>query len=837
MNEKLSVFLFFFVALFKLKYLTDEGATILMSAMNVVLFLAGQTYRFPVSVSTFAKHSQVNAVCMHGVEKRSVCTGCHKLSPLLLDASPAPAICTTPTCRQDEVIPGKIFGYNSIIATLRTFMLRPNFVESLGKWMHRIPREDTLSDIYDGIVWKTFGITNEDSRPFVEQSRYNLMLTINMDWFQPFTGVTYSTGGTYLTIQNLPREERNAMENVISCGLQPGPKEPRGTEINNYLAPLVDELLLLFDGLMMDVNVNGEIRRETVRAALVLNACDLPAARKLCGFSSPTSNCACHKCSNGFGSLPEDRHRRNYASMMDMSTWIPRTNESQRDNAQKWCEATTATARKQILHDTGARYSELLRLEYFDPVRFTVIDVMHNLYLGTPVRMMDIWRPQNRSQRNYFSDDQLKEMAREARKVVLPLGYDVSSLIRKIDGSPRGFSNLKADEWKTWVIALSPVLLHGRLDRLYFNHWLDYVEANRIIASPTVTVQEIDKAHVLLHRFCQAMEYVYDPTALTPNMHMHLHVRESLKDFGPACASWVFAFERYNGIYKGYNSNQRKNFELTFMSHFLQNVHASDYLEMVKNSLDEDSYEFLFDFIDKAKNTYIPQALIPEIKKSEEDFNMTTFLHLSHISNFGLVKGSEALPIRTLASMKFKQPIEIYNDMITYNCIFNFYNIIYPINNHCHIQHNIHQNQQYIIPKIMTFTSIDLLGQRYKSASHSSSSLAASRGSFISALFPNNGQAPTVRPGQIQFFFCHLVRVENEEVLHTFAFVKWFKPSGQNFANHRLYGMDVWSGDFDPINHECILPVHRINGPVGIKEWLPLERLNVIIPLPRKVIS
>ncbi|KAG1434555.1 hypothetical protein G6F56_014270 [Rhizopus delemar] len=137
----------------------------------------------------------------------------------------------------------------------------------------------------------------------------------------------------------------------------------------------------------------------------------------------------------------------------------------------------------------------------------------------------------------------------------------------------------------------------------------------------------------------------------------------------------------------------------------------------------------------------------------------------------------------------------------------------------------------------MTFTSIDLLGQRYKSASHSSSSLAASRGSFISALFPNNSQAPTVRPGQIQFFFCHLVKVENEEVLHTFAFVKWFKPSGQNFANHRLYGMDVWSGDFDTINHECILPVHRINGPVGIKEWLPLERLNVIIPLPRKVIS
>jgi len=35
-----------------------------------------------------------------------------------------------------------------------------------------------------------------------------------------------------------------------------------------------------------------------------------------------------------------------------------------------------------IFAQTGVRWSELLRLPYFDPTRFVVIDVMHNLFLG-----------------------------------------------------------------------------------------------------------------------------------------------------------------------------------------------------------------------------------------------------------------------------------------------------------------------------------------------------------------------------------------------------------------------------------------------------------------------
>ena len=39
----------------------------------------------------------------------------------------------------------------------------------------------------------------------------------------------------------------------------------------------------------------------------------------------------------------------------------------------------------------GVRYSILLELPYFDPVRHTAIDMMHNLFLGTGKWMFGVW--------------------------------------------------------------------------------------------------------------------------------------------------------------------------------------------------------------------------------------------------------------------------------------------------------------------------------------------------------------------------------------------------------------------------------------------------------------
>ena len=50
---------------------------------------------------------------------------------------------------------------------------------------------------------------------------------------------------------------------------------------NSYLQPLVNELLLFWKGIKMQVRHGGEIITEEVRCALLCCTCDIPAGRKV----------------------------------------------------------------------------------------------------------------------------------------------------------------------------------------------------------------------------------------------------------------------------------------------------------------------------------------------------------------------------------------------------------------------------------------------------------------------------------------------------------------------------------------------------------------------------
>jgi hypothetical protein len=50
--------------------------------------------------------------------------------------------------------------------------------------------------------------------------------------------------------------------------------------------------------------------------------------------------------------------------------------------ADAWLNAPSKATRTRIFKETGIRWSELLRLPYWDPTRNIVVDAMHNLFLG-----------------------------------------------------------------------------------------------------------------------------------------------------------------------------------------------------------------------------------------------------------------------------------------------------------------------------------------------------------------------------------------------------------------------------------------------------------------------
>lgn len=126
----------------------------------------------------------------------------------------------------------------------------------------------------------------------------------------------------------------------------------------------------------------------TIKAALSMVCCGLPAAKKTSGFVSFSANSECHRCKRQFIQINEPKY-----SGTNYDVWHHRTKEENDQEAEKWHHAETRykTARSDLESDNGTRWSELHRLPYFDAPSFTVIEQMHNLYLGTVKKLVNIW--------------------------------------------------------------------------------------------------------------------------------------------------------------------------------------------------------------------------------------------------------------------------------------------------------------------------------------------------------------------------------------------------------------------------------------------------------------
>ena len=101
------------------------------------------------------------------------------------------------------------------------------------------------------------------------------------------------------------------------------------------------------------------------------------------------------------------------------------------------------------------RYSELLRLSYFDPIRGHAVDPMHNLFLGTAKHVFSVW-----IQLRILNEDKVKAIDNFMKELV------VSSKIGRITKSILLYKTMKLDEWKNVFGKLSVAKGIQKFDRI-----------------------------------------------------------------------------------------------------------------------------------------------------------------------------------------------------------------------------------------------------------------------------------------------------------------------------------------------------------------------------------
>ncbi|KAL1936830.1 hypothetical protein VTP01DRAFT_964 [Rhizomucor pusillus] len=455
----------------------------------------------------------------------------------------------------------------------------------------------------------------------------------------------------------------------------PGSKEPSKHQINHYLEPLVGELLKLYTGINISIDAGTSAVR--VRAALLMVACNILAARKVSGFTG--IGFFAHVTNAGhFPSAPDNPLKRDFSGFRaeDLQTWIPRTMEDNKWHAEAWGNACTYEERSILEREHGTRWPQLHRLPYFDPVRCTVIDPMHSLYSGTAKRAMNLWRVLIDSEESTGLPKNGGADARDDSSAKLRFAKEVSR--------DRMF---KADL--------------GRL------------------------------AH------------------LGPCCIATIAEGETIQDFGPVYAFWIFSFGRFNGLVKNIDTNNKDGLEITFTNKLLENYHVADTFRQVYRQL-----QLRSSFMN------VLTTLIPSLK--------TISTILAEPNSDGLCMtctGWEALPA-AYASLKMSNHVQPSREH--YDCFVEYYDGFYD---------DLCRQDAYVDDGRTMVINLEYPRNI--------------RGAYIQAYLdvdPSTGEQidrVILRPGLVQYYCAHMLRLPRadgegvEEYQHFFAFVRGMTPANR----------------------------------------------------------
>jgi len=290
-------------------------------------------------------------------------------------------------------VPIKTYTHQSLKHWLASMLCRPGIEDETDNYDRLFPEKDGFEDIWDTPYLRNFPDTvasgsgydpelpsNCAGRFFTkhmgeaECGRY--AFTFSADSFNPSGNLTakmsVSATGMYMVLLNLPPHLRHKTENIYFAGIIPGPGKPSNDQMNHFVQLVVDELGPLYarEGVTFSRTAKYPNGR-TCRGILVAIVADALAARQLGGFASVTSYYPCTLCKITKNDLENVQ-----------GPWMARELIDHYEDAVAWKNAGSIKAREGLEKKTLIRWSPFLMLPYWNPILSTVIDSMHNLYLG-----------------------------------------------------------------------------------------------------------------------------------------------------------------------------------------------------------------------------------------------------------------------------------------------------------------------------------------------------------------------------------------------------------------------------------------------------------------------
>jgi hypothetical protein len=545
--------------------------------------------------------------------------------------------------KKKKRVPAKVMWYFPIIPRLKR-LFRNKANAKLMRW-HKEERkiDHMLRHPADGSQWRKI----DRAFPDFERDARNIRFGLSTDGFNPFGEFSsgHSTWPVTLCMFNLPPWMCMKRKFIMMPVVIQGPKQP-GNDIDVYLKPLVDELLLLWKE--EGVRVWDEDKQESfdLRALLFISINDWPALSNLSGQTNKGYR-ACTHCLDKTDSIYLKHckkvvymgHRRFLPPQHPLRKkgfhWKGKADHRKKPPHFKGEEVLNMVKDVRVVfgkaegsqpapNDANGRApmwkkkSIFWELPYWEILEVrNAIDVMHltkNLCVnvlgflgcyGTPkdtlearrdLKLMNEPDAQNLEDEEDYLGPASYTLTKEEKdnmfdcmnSIKVPSGYS-SNIKGLINMKDKKFTNIKAHDCHMLMTQLLPVVLRGALTenvRLALVKLCAFLNA---ISQKAIDPLKLPKLQNDLVQCLVSFELVFPPSFFNVMTHLLVHLTKEITILGPVFLHNMWPFERFMSVLKKYVLNRSR-------------PEGS----IAKGYVTEEVIEFCVDFMDSINSIGVP---------------------------------------------------------------------------------------------------------------------------------------------------------------------------------------------------------------------------------------
>ena len=174
-----------------------------------------------------------------------------------------------------------------------------------------------------------------------------------------------------------------------------------------------------------------------------------------------------------------------------------------------------------------------------DIVDSFAVDYMHAVLLGVVRQFLRLWFGSEYSSAEFSVRKSVGGVNKRLTSIRPP--HDIARTPRRLED----YDTWKASECRSWLLFFSVPVLSGILPAAFLDHWCLLVGAMFLLLEEEISEGSIRRAEQCLSKFVKQTQSLYGLRHMSSNVHLLLHLSDTVKRLGPLWSCSAFPFERY----------------------------------------------------------------------------------------------------------------------------------------------------------------------------------------------------------------------------------------------------------------------------------------------------